>query len=148
MKKIMMMLLGVAGAALAHAQTVKSTDLPAVVKAEFLKKFPEAKGVKWSKESDTEFEAEFTSAGNEIAANFDQAGKWILTETDIDQKSLPKPVLSVLAKDYATLKIVEAEKAETPTSTFYEVELKDKTVIQFSADGKILKTEKETKEKD
>jgi hypothetical protein len=47
----------------------KNDAIPAAVKESFAKSFPNVKGVKWSKESETEFEAEFKNKGKEQSAN-------------------------------------------------------------------------------
>jgi hypothetical protein len=136
---------------LTFAQKLKAVDVPAAVKATFVKKFPKAKGIEWSKESETEFEAEFKNNGLEQAANFDQSGNWVITESEIKSSDLPSPVKATIAKEFAGYKIDEAEKAETPNEgSFYEVGLKkDKSVlvVQISSDGEVLKKE-EGKEKE
>jgi hypothetical protein len=60
----------------AHAQTLKSNEIPEVVKVSFTTRFPKASNVSWSKENTTEFEAEFKNNGSKQSANFDQHGKW------------------------------------------------------------------------
>ena len=138
----------------AQAQKLKESEIPKTIKESFTKLFPNAKEVKWSKESDTELEAEFETAGKEQSANFDLSGKWMGTETEIEKSELPKSVTDAIAKDFAGYKIEEAEKAETPDKgKFYEVELEKGKVtyeVQFSAEGKVMKKEekKEKKEKD
>ena len=42
-----------------HGQKLKESEVPTAVKDAFSKSFPNAKKVAWSKETDTEFEAEF-----------------------------------------------------------------------------------------
>lgn len=60
-----------------------------MVKESFGKRFPDAKEVKWSKENATEFEAEFETGEMEQSVNFDQSGKWLVTETEIKSSELP-----------------------------------------------------------
>lgn len=59
MKKII--LAGIIGliSGFVNAQDLKEAEVPSVVKAALAKSFPKAKEVNWSKESATEFEAEF-----------------------------------------------------------------------------------------
>ncbi len=127
---------------LIHAQKVKESDLPSSVRTSFGKLFPTATEVKWSKESATEFEAEFKMGKEKKSSNFDQVGKWLGTETEIKEMKLPAAVRSVIAKDYAGYKIIEAEKAETPDKgSFYELELKkgsSKIEVRIKDDGKIV----------
>ena len=121
------------------------------VKDAFAKRFPNTKGIEWSKESETEFEAEFKAGGKEQSANFDQSGKWLVTETVIKKADLPQSVQTALTKEFAGYKVEEAEKVETANDgTQYEVALEKGELnyeVLFSADGKVLKKE-EKKEKD
>ena len=147
MKKIMFVCMASLIVGLAHAQKLKDTDVPKVVKDSFVNRFPNAKEVKWSKESATEFEAEFEVDEAEQSVNFDQAGKWLVTETEIKTSQLPAPVQATVAKEFAGYKVEEAEKAEASDSgMFYELEVekgKLKYEIQISPAGKVLKkTEK------
>jgi len=134
------------------AQTLKDSDVPSAVKMTFTKTFPNAKDVKWSKESEKEFEAEFKNGSMEQAANFDEMGKWLITETEIKKSELPAAVTASLKKEFADYKIEEAEKADTPDKgIFYEVEVekgKMTYVVQLSPAGKVLKKEEKKEEKE
>lgn len=134
----------------ALAQKLKENEVPAAVKDGFIKRFPDAADVSWSKENSKEFEAEFEINDVEQSVNFDDSGKWLVTETEIKKTDLPKAVLSALAKDFPGYEIEEAEKAESSTQgDFYEVELEKKEMsleIQITAAGKVQKKE-EKKEK-
>ena len=142
------MLAGIIGliSGLVNAQNLKEAEVPRAVKATFAKSFPKAKEVKWTKESATEFEAEFEVGEQKQAANFDQNGKWLVTETVIKNSELPQPVQATIAKEFAGYKIEEAEKAESSdTGAFYEVELEKgemKYEVRLSPEGKVLKKEK------
>ncbi len=132
------------------AQKLKETDVPQAVKASFTKSFPNAKGVEWSKESESEFEAEFKSGSVEQSANFDAMGKWLVTETEIKKSDLPAGVQAAIKKEFAGFKIEEAEKVEKAEGVTYEVELEKGELtygVEFSKDGKVLKKE-EKKEGD
>src|SRR5689334_23593638 len=108
----------------AFAQKLKESDVPNAVREAFAKQFPSIKNVKWSKESESEFEAEFKSSQGEQSANFDMSGKGLVTETDVPQKSLPAAVPATIKKDFAGYKIEESEKAETANhGTYFEIEL-------------------------
>jgi len=149
MKKSIFVLALLLGSTLGHAQKLREADVPANVKQAFAQKFPNAKEVKWSKESANEFEAAFEDGAREQSANFDPAGQWLGTETEIKVSELPQPVQALINKDFAGFKIKEAEKAEAPgKDMFYEVELakgKAKYEVQISADGKLIKKEEMTK---
>lgn len=136
----------------ACGQKLKDAEVPNAVKQAFAKQFPTAKGVKWSKESTDEFEAEFKSAQGEQSANFDMNGKWLITETEVSEKSLPAAVQQTIKTQFSGYKIEETEKAETPDQgAFYEIKLErgEKTIVaQISSDGKVLKTEEEKESED
>lgn len=142
MKKIVIFIVVMVFPTFLRAQDTMSIVVPTGVKDSFSKKFPDAKNVKWSKENESEYEAEFSIKGIQLASNFDQSGAWLVTETEMKASELPKPVMNVIAKDFSKMKIFEIEKGETSTEVFYEVEFKDKTVVQFTEDGKIVKREK------
>ena len=145
MKQITLVCAAILIAGIAQAQELKASEVPSAVKESFAKRFPNVKEVKWSKESEAEFEAEFKRSGTEQSVNFDQAGKWLVTETEIKTSELPKSVQAAIAKEFPGYKIEEAEKAETSDKgTLYEVELEKGEMnyeVQFSADGKVLKKE-------
>lgn len=114
---------------------------PTVVSDAFTAKFPSAKSVKWDKENDTEWEAEFKMNGKEFSAIFSNSGEWLETEQEIKKSELPATVLASIKTNFANHKIDEAEKAEKKTGTVYEVILeKGKLEIEvvFDADGKVL----------
>ena len=151
MKAIIIVCLVSLASNLASAQKLKENEVPEAVKKTFAQKFANAKEVKWSKESSTEFEAAFDLAGHEQSASFDNSGKWMETETEIKKSDLPQAVQATITKEFAGYKIDEAEKVESPEKgSFYEVELKNGKVkyeVQLSADGKVIKKE-EIKEKE
>lgn len=130
-------------AGITNAQKLKEGEVPATVKEAFARKFAGVKEVKWSKEGTTEFEAEFENGKLEQSANFDNTGKWLVTETEINAAQLPPAVQATISKEFAGYKIDEAEKAETSDqSDFFEVELKNgkmKYEVQISPDGKVIK---------
>lgn len=126
----------------AYSQKLKETEVPEAVKVSFVKSFPNIKSVKWSKESETEFEAEFKNGSVQQSANFDTSGKWLVTETEIKKTDLPPLVQAAIKKEFDRFKIEEAEKVETTEGVLYEVELEKGEVtygVQFSKDGKVLK---------
>jgi uncharacterized membrane protein YkoI len=133
-----------------QAQKLKESEVPVIVKGAFMKNFPNAKDVKWSKESESEFEAEFRNGSRIQAANFDSTGKLLITETEIKKTDLPVAVLTTIKKEFDGYKLEEIEKAEIHGSMFYELELEkgEKSyTIQISPDGKVLKREEKKEEK-
>src|SRR5689334_9737088 len=98
MKRSIIFMLLCTAASFCYAQKVKPADVPTPVKDAFAKLFPSVKNVAWSKENDSEFEAEFKNGGKELSANFDQTGKWIETETEIKKSELPAAVQATISK--------------------------------------------------
>ncbi len=124
-------------------------NVPAKVKSSFTQKFPEAKRVKWDKENDNEWEAEFKMKGKEYSANFDNNGNWKETEYEIKKYQIPEAVQSTLDKDFNGFKIEESEISETTDGKVYEFELEkgDKEIeVAISINGKIIKQEEANEE--
>ncbi len=155
MKKITIIAMLVSVTVIVYSQAqekAKKVVVPEVIKQAFVKKFPNAEKVGWSMESPTEYEAEFKLKGVETSSNFDQQGKWLVTETEIKSSQLPAAIQAILKKDFAGYKVEESEKIETSASeVFYEVALEkgeSNLEIKFSPDGKIMKREEKEEEKD
>jgi len=160
MKKLIVMLSIFVGSSLmASAQktatTAKSTPVkeqksqskthavPEKVQEAFKLKFPTATSVKWEKENETEWEAEFKLDEKEYSTNFLSDGTWIETEQEITSSDLPKAVQQTLSKDFAGFKVEEVETTEKPNFKGYEVELKkgkEKMEVVFDANGKVIST--------
>jgi hypothetical protein len=100
-------------------------DESAQAKETFAAKFPNAKNVKWDRESDTEWEAEFKMAGKEYSANFGNDGTWKETEYEVSKKDLPTAILTHLSTQFANAKIEEIEKVEKPDFSGYELEMEE-----------------------
>ena len=127
----------------AFSQALNAGQVPDAVKVAFKKLQPNATSVKWSKEGSTEFEAEFRVGNIEMSSNFDKAGTWVATETEIKSSELPASVTTSIAKEFAGYKISEAEKVETPTKgMYYEVAIekgKSKMEVEIGTDGNVIK---------
>lgn len=118
--------------------------VPANVNTAFNTKFPEAKAVKWDKESDKEWEAEFKLNGTACSANFDMDGVWLVTETEIKTGNLPQAIKDVLTSKFEGYKLESAEKLVKPDFSGYEVEIeKGEKMIELimDEDGKIITKE-------
>jgi hypothetical protein len=135
----------------AGAQKISANKVPAAVTSAFKAKFPTATKTSWQMEKANEYEAGFKLNGNEISANFDNTGKWLETETEINVSALPASVQSALIKDFAGFKINEASKIESvKNGNCFEAEIEkgEETFdVLFTADGKMLSKTKMDKEK-
>jgi uncharacterized membrane protein YkoI len=116
-------------------------DTPAKVAESFKTKFPTAKSVKWEKENEKEWEAEFKMEGKEYSANFSVDGTWLETEHEIKNNELPEAVKMALKNDFGVYEIEEIEISEKSNGTAYEVELEkgEQTLeVVFDVSGKVL----------
>jgi hypothetical protein len=133
------------------AQKVTEDKIPAVVKKEFLKKFPNTSKSKWEMEKD-EYEVNFIQNKTEISANFDKNGKLLETEIEITEKELPQIVKSSVEKNFRDYKMHEFSKIEkADKSVLYEVELsknKEKLDVKFSSNGDLIDKKDISKEKE
>jgi len=134
-----------------YNQKVTPDKVPAAVKQAFAKKFPAATDVKYEMEK-SDYEVNFREKGVEMSANFDAAGKWLETETEIKESALPKEVSDSVARNFPGFKITEVARTEAPgKETIYEMDVKkgkDGYEVQFSVKGDILKKIPLKKEKD
>ena len=149
MKRIVTLLVVTFAFGCANAQKLRGSDIPPSAKQTFTQKFPDAKDVKWEKEDDGSIEAEFKSGKSKYSATFDQAGKWLETESEIKKSELPGAVLATITKEFSGFKIEDVERLETPDQgKLFEVKLEKKEIsyeVQFNETGKVIKKEKEEK---
>jgi Protein of unknown function (DUF2874). len=134
------------------AITYGQKDVPQPVNKSFSQKYPAAQSVKWASEEANEWEAEFKLNGKEMSASFDNAGKWLESETEIAAKELPAAVSGTIAKEFAGFKTDEISILDTPGLNGFEVGLKKgEIVLEVVLDntGKVLKkTDVSKEEKD
>jgi len=116
-------------------------EVPEAVKSAFSQKFAEASHVKWDKENDHEWEAEFIMNGMEYSANFENSGVWTETEYKINLGDMPEAVRKSLDNESAGAKIEESEVCETKDGKVYEFVIRtgeNETELQINDAGKIL----------
>lgn len=133
------------------AQTKVTSDAPEKVKAAFSLKFPNAKKVKWDKENETEWEAEFKMDGKEYSANFVLNGDWKETEYEIKKSEIPANILAILNQNFTKYEIEEAEISETSSGKTYEFEIEvgeTKFEVSIDAQGKLTKKIEDDKKKE
>ena len=128
----------------AIAQKLSEDKVPSAVKSAMKAKFPTATNVKWEQEG-KDYEAGFKNDKLKQSALFDKAGKWLVTETEIEATKLPKAVSEAFTKEYPGYSLKEAEILDTANSgTLYELEVskgKEKLELQYTPDGKMVKKE-------
>ena len=142
MKKSISLMFGALG--ILVTSCAQDDKVPGNINDAFNFKFPEAKLIKWDKESDKEWEAEFKMNGAATSANFDLNGLWLVTETEIKTGDLPETIKEVLSLKFDGYKIESAEKVEKPDFSGFEVEMeKGESMIELVLDesGKIVTKE-------
>ena len=124
-------------------------DAPQKVKEAFAKKFPGVKKVKWDKENETEWEAEFKMKGTEYSANFLEDGTWKETEHEMSKMKIPSAIKNTLDAQFSGYEIEEAVITESREGWAYEFSIEkgdSEMQVVVDTDGKILKkVEKEDK---
>ncbi len=88
-------------------------EAPQSVKSAFEQQFKNVSGVKWDQEKTGEWEAEFKMNGKEYSANFDEQGKWLETEYEINENQIPAAVKNTINTSFAGYKMKESEISET-----------------------------------
>lgn len=135
----------------AYAQDISADKVPSSVTSAFKARFPNASNASWEMEKEGGYEAVFKMNGNKASASFDNAGKWMETESEIKVSALPASVQSAISKDFAGFKVKEASKIESMTngnSFEAEIEKSGETFDAiFAPDGKLLSKAK-AEEKD
>ena len=126
----------------ALAQPLPADQVPAKVREAFQSKFPGVSQVEWKLKNDKNYEAEFKRKGVEVAAKFDPKGKWLETETAIEQADLTKEVQATLTKEFKGYKIIETQKVERADDKrpLFEVHLEkaDEVLkVQLEANGTV-----------
>ena len=118
-------------------------QVPAVVENSFSQQFPTASNVSW--ENDTQYatpylKAEFWVDGVEAEAWYTADGTWVKTEKDFNG-TLPQAVDAYIASHYPGFRIDDKEIVETPTQTFYKIELeqgKHEVELSITQEGEVL----------
>ncbi|GGK24831.1 hypothetical protein GCM10007962_18840 [Yeosuana aromativorans] len=131
---------------LACAQNSKT---PKQVLDSFSEKFPTAKYVKWDKENETEWEAEFKMDGIKYSANFDTDGAWKETEHKVKSSEVPEQIKTALTTAFPDSKIEDIEVSDTKSGRFYEFMIeKGETDMEIVIDSKGNIVKKEMKDEE
>jgi len=128
-----------------HSDT---SGLPDAVMAKFSSLFPTKKDVHWEVEEGN-YEATFQDSTGEKSVTFAPDGHVLVSESTVQQNSLPEGVNQYIADHLQGKKIDHAQMVLTTSGVLtYEVEVEGQEYI-FSGDGKFKEIEKaEADEKD
>ena len=132
MKKLHLLILVFLAFGLTASAQKKS--VPAKVKSSFEQHFKEVEDLKWRKEKDGNWEAEFEQKEVEKSATFSKSGQLLETETEIKVTELPDAVKKALAGK----KVKEAARIEkVDSSVVYEAEVRRHNLL-FDVSGNRL----------
>jgi hypothetical protein len=122
-----------------NAQDIKASQVPAVVKSTFAKKYPEAQKVSWEKEKGN-YEANWGGkSGEDNSAAFTPSGDFVEIVKAIPISDLPKAVAPYVKAHYNGAKIKEAGRVtDAAGKTMYEAEIKGGDLI-FDENGNFIK---------
>jgi phage baseplate assembly protein gpV len=141
MKKLLFpaLLLAVTMTNTCAAQDLKEKNIPAAVKAAFVKKYPDAKKVSWEKEKGN-YEANWGGkSGEDSSATFSPSANFVEIVIAIPVSQLPASVTTYVSVHYQGAKISEAGKVTDATGRhMYEAEIKGKDLI-FDEKGVFIK---------
>lgn len=142
MKKVLFLLIAVAGFSFVNAQRVSDAEVPKVVRAALQKDYPNTKALKWEKENGN-YEAGFEISETDYSVLLDASGNILETEVEISIASLPANAKYYVAQKYPGKKIKEAAKiTDVKGVVTYEAEVSGKDLI-FDNSGKFLKEVKD-----
>jgi hypothetical protein len=106
----------------------------------FKSKFPNAEEVRWEKEGDLAWEAEFEVDEIDQSAVFSSDGKWQETEKEMNISDLPAPIAESFRKNFPKAKMKNAEQIEhAQKGMMYEIEYRVGFRMKeelYTADGK------------
>jgi hypothetical protein len=124
-----------------HAQDVKSSAVPVVVKSALHNKYPKATRVSWEKENGN-YEANWGGKGGEDnSVQLTAAGEFIEIVNAIPVSKLPKNAISYIKSHYKGARISEAGKiTDAKGKISYEAEVKRKDLV-FDEQGNFIKVE-------
>jgi hypothetical protein len=110
------------------------TDVPAIVKKNFDKKFPRVENPVWE-QVDSNYVVSFFFRINDQKAEFAPDGKLVSTTTIMDPKNIYRPLENYLMKKYKKYKVIRAEKViyeRTYQKIYPEKNLKNYYYVEIS----------------
>lgn len=125
-----------------HAQIIKDTDVPQIVRQKFKTMYPKPDNLQWEKDA-YNYEAKFALKESEMAVTFDVEGLWLRTITKITATALPVAVNDYTTKNYDGYSVIDACTIKSAKDTErYQVVLKKggtKTTLLFDMSGNIIR---------
>lgn len=116
--------------------------LPQNINDAFLKKYPKARDVNWTKDS-IFYSIEFYQFGDLYTSLFDEEGNWIETGVVIADNELPVKIKQELTAKYPGSIIIYSERVEKiKGDKYYRVNVEtnsESLIVSFDAQGNIAK---------
>ena len=138
MRKLTILVGAIMSLSFSYGQKISEKQVPALVKSALVKKYPDAKSIKWEKES-TNYESGFDVNQTEYSLLIDASGVILETEIEIKISELPAKAKDYISKNFPGAKIKEAAKIiDNKGMITYEAELKGKDFI-FDGEGNFIK---------
>lgn len=109
-------------------QITMDRGVPEIVQKNFSRKFPGAENVSWDK-VDSNFKADCFYRDRGTYAEYTPEGEWVMTITDLDLKTLYRPIENYLDENFKGDKVLfaeEADKADRQNYYYVQVEHKNK----------------------
>jgi hypothetical protein len=124
-----------------HAQDVKASAVPVVVKTALLHKYPKATKVSWEKEKGN-YEANWGGKeGEDNSVQLTAAGEFVEIVNAIPVSALPKNAVNYIKSHFKGARISEAGKVtDAKGQISYEAEVKKKDLL-FDEQGNFIKAE-------
>ncbi len=117
-------------------------DVPAKVKAAFMKMFPEAEEIEWTLDNKT-YKASCYNEGYYNEVLYTDDGQWIQTITYLDEMELPESLITYLEEKYSDYYLSEARLEENKEGKRYHIELTNEEEevkkILFNEKGEAIK---------
>lgn len=108
----------------AFGQDIPASEVPSVIKNNFLLEYPRATDIDWEMEKNC-YKVDFELNNNtEYKIWYSTAGDIVKREEEISKHHLPAAILSKIQTDFRGYRIDEVDKVTTETEVYYEVELK------------------------
>lgn len=145
MKKITILLLATLATSFCFAQTLTMDKVPPAATNAFKQKFPNGSQPGWAKGGENLYQVGFFTGKKMQTALFDNTGKWLETETQINYNALPAKVQRAFETEFDGYKVQEVFEVETSDKGIaYEIIAyrgpRNFAAI-FSAKGELLKKE-------
>jgi uncharacterized membrane protein YkoI len=124
-----------------NAQDLSADKVPTKVMADFQKNYPQAKDVEWEMQGN-HYKVDFDLGRYDHEISYDNAGKVVKLEKEINPTELPSNIASVVKQKYPDYKIDKVEVKEWDNKTSYEVEIeqgwfKERNLV-LDSNGKLI----------